>query len=67
MPKTPYQRLLESPNLSAEAKDELRRRAAGVNPITLKRLENRALAKLLKLHEEKYITNLPSDFTEVNG
>jgi hypothetical protein len=36
VPKTPCQRLLESPELGEEYKAELRRRAALFNPITLK-------------------------------
>ena len=59
-PKTPYQRLLESPDLPDDIKAELRRRAALVNPVTLKRLENKALARLLKLNKEKdIITSVP--------
>jgi hypothetical protein len=67
VPKTPYQRLLESPDISNEAKDELRRRAALINPVTQKRLVNRALARLLKLNKEKYITDLVSNSSETNG
>ena len=36
-PKTPYQRLLESPDISEECKEELRLRASLLNPVTLKR------------------------------
>jgi hypothetical protein len=53
IPKTPYQRLLESPDITSEVKDNLRRMASQVNPVTQKRLENTALARLLKLNSEK--------------
>jgi hypothetical protein len=46
-------RLLESPDISYTVKDGLRRRAALINPVTQKRLENRALAKLLKINGQK--------------
>ena len=52
-PKTPCQRLLESPDLCATVKEELKRRAAATNPVTLKRLENQAVARLLRIHERK--------------
>jgi hypothetical protein len=48
-PKTPYQRLLESQDVSEECKDELRRRAALLNPVTLKRGLDEARDRLLKL------------------
>jgi hypothetical protein len=54
-PKTPYQRLLESPDISEDEKDELRRRAALINPISQKRLQNKALIKLLKINSQKII------------
>jgi hypothetical protein len=47
--KTPYQRLLESPDLSDECKDELRFRKAALNPIELKRALDQARDRLLKL------------------
>jgi hypothetical protein len=53
IPKTPYQRLLDSSAVSATVKDELRRRAALINPVTQKRLQNKALAKLLQINEQK--------------
>ena len=52
-PKTPYQRLLESPDLSDTVKQELKRRAQATNPVTLMRLENQAVAKLLHIHMHK--------------
>ena len=48
-PKTPYQRLLESPDISDECKEELRRRAALLNPVALKRGLDEARDRLLKL------------------
>jgi hypothetical protein len=48
-PKPPYQRLLESEDISDECKDELRRRAAVLNPIELKRQLDTARDRLLKL------------------
>jgi hypothetical protein len=42
VPKTPCQRLLESPDLAEEQKAELRRRAALFNPVTLKREMDKA-------------------------
>jgi hypothetical protein len=48
-PKTPYQRLLESPHIGEKYKKELRRRAALLNPIDLKRKMDNALDQLFKL------------------
>ena len=48
-PQPPYQRLLASPLISDECKDELRRRAALFNPIELKRKMDEARERLLKL------------------
>jgi len=48
-PKTPYQRLLESSDISDECKTELRRRASLLNPVKLKQSLNEALDRLLKL------------------
>jgi hypothetical protein len=39
--------------LTDGVKEELRRMASLINPISQKRLENKALAKLLKLNSEK--------------
>ncbi|MDR1025734.1 MAG: transposase family protein [Treponema sp.] len=58
-PKTPYQRLLESPDLSTSVKAELQRRAAATNPVMLKRLEHQAVARLLQIHERKQGEGLP--------
>ena len=48
-PKPPYQRLLDSPLISDACKVELRRRAALLNPIELKRQMDEARERLLKL------------------
>jgi hypothetical protein len=47
--RTPYQRLLESPDVSNECKEELRRRASLLNPVALKRGMDEARDRLLKL------------------
>ena len=47
--KTPYQRLLESPDVSEDCKAELRRRASALNPIELKHKIDEARNCLLKL------------------
>jgi len=52
--KTPYQRLLESPDVSDECKEELRRRAALLNPVTLKRGLDEARDRLLKLSQIEF-------------
>jgi hypothetical protein len=54
-PKTPYQRLVESPDVSDECKAELERRKAGQNPVELNRLLNEAVDRLLKINREKSI------------
>ena len=48
-PKPPCQRLLESPDISDECKEELRRRAAILNPVDLKHALDKARDRLLKL------------------
>jgi len=48
-PKPPYQRLLESPDISDECKAELCRRASLLNPVALKRGMDQARDRLLKL------------------
>lgn len=47
--KTPYQRILESPDVSEECKAELIRRKELLNPVVLKRALNEARDRLLKL------------------
>jgi hypothetical protein len=55
VPKTPCQRLLESPDLAEAHKAELRRRAALFNPVTLKREMDQARDRLLKLAAQRGI------------
>jgi hypothetical protein len=57
-PKPPYQRLLDSPLVSEEVKDELRRRAKQLHIVKQKRLVDRAIAKLIRTHEDKNQTEL---------
>ena len=52
-PKTPYERLMESPDISAECKAELERRKAEQNPVELNRNLNEAVTVLLKINLEK--------------
>jgi hypothetical protein len=48
-PKPPCKRLFESEDISDECKEELRRRAAVLNPVELKRQLDIARDRLLKL------------------
>jgi len=48
-PKPPYKRLLESPHISEECKEELRHRAAHLNPVDLKRQMDKARERLFTL------------------
>jgi hypothetical protein len=52
-PATPYQRLLESPDVSDDCKAELMRRKGSQNPVALNNNLNWAVEKLLKLNREK--------------
>jgi hypothetical protein len=52
-PKTPYQRLFESPDISGECKAELRRRKALYNPSVLNTRLNAAVEHLLRINREK--------------
>ena len=52
-PATPYQRLLESPEVSDECKAELKRRKGEQNPVELNTKLNEAVDRLLKLNREK--------------
>lgn len=60
-PKPPYQRLLESADGSEEVKAELRRRAGQLHIVKQKRLVDQAVARLLRIHEEKSQGHLPLD------
>jgi hypothetical protein len=52
-PKTPYQRLVESPDIEEGCKAELRRRAALYNPVKLKGRVDQAVTDLLRINREK--------------
>jgi hypothetical protein len=64
--KTPYQRLLESPDISDECKAELRRRKAAQNPVELNRRLNDAVDNLLRINDDKYRHTVTSG-EEENG
>jgi hypothetical protein len=53
IPKTPYERLLESSEVSEESETELRRRKNGYNPVELNSRLNGAVERLLKINREK--------------
>jgi hypothetical protein len=59
-PRTPYERLMESPDVSQECKSELRRGRAGQNPVELNRCLNEAVGRLLKINREKNKVKQPS-------
>jgi hypothetical protein len=59
-PKTPYQRLLESPDVSEETKAELARRKNAQDPVALNRQLNRAVERLLKINAQKANMKQPS-------
>jgi hypothetical protein len=52
-PKTPVQRLLDNPDLSDSVKVRLRTDMASTNPLSLRRLELAALAKLDLIRQDK--------------
>ena len=52
-PKPPYQRLLDSPHVPDQVKDELRRRARQLHIVKQKRLLDQAVTKLLRIHQDK--------------
>ena len=52
-PKTPYKRLLESPDIDDTVKAELRKRAEALQPVQQKLLLNRAKNKLMCIYEQK--------------
>jgi hypothetical protein len=53
VPKTPYQRLMESDEIPSEVKHELKEIYLSLNPAELKRNIDAKLAKLYKAYEEK--------------
>jgi hypothetical protein len=60
-PKPPYQRLLESPQLDEAVKAELRKRAGRLHIVQQKRLVDQAVARLLRIYEDKCQGKLPLD------
>jgi hypothetical protein len=65
-PKPPYKRLLDSPHVSDEIKDELRRRAASLHIVEQKRLVDKAVARLLAVHREKNQESLTFPGSSIN-
>ena len=53
VPRTPYQRLMESEQIPEEAKEELQRIYLSLNPAELKREIDAKLEELYKIYEEK--------------
>ena len=53
VPRTPYQRLMESEQIPEEAKEELQRIYLSLNPAELKREMDAKLEELYKIYEEK--------------
>jgi hypothetical protein len=51
-PETPYERLMESPDVSEERKARLKRGKDGQNPVELNRCLNKAVGRLLKLNRK---------------
>src|SRR5271169_1699874 len=58
-PKPPYQRLLESADVEEPVKEQLRQRAKRLTIVKQKRLVDRAVAQLMRLHDEKNQGRLP--------
>jgi len=52
-PKPPYQRMLDSPHVPEDIKTELRRRAQLLHIVKQKRLVDQAVAKLLRIQQDK--------------
>ena len=52
-PKTPYQRLLESPSITEETKDRLKAIYLSLNPAELKRKIDEKLNELYQVYQEK--------------
>ena len=53
VPRTPYQRLMESEQISEEAKEELQGVYLSLNPAHLKRQIDARLEKLYRVYQEK--------------
>jgi hypothetical protein len=53
IPKSPYQRLLESPDISDEVKAELKQRFSRYNPVLLQKQVHQAVDALMTVYERK--------------
>ena len=58
-PSTPFQRLLNCPEVEQGTKEELRTRAAKLHLLKQKHLVDQAMAKLMRVHEHKGPGGLP--------
>lgn len=58
-PKPPYLRLLESPDIDERVRVELKRRREKLHIVKQKRLVDRAIARLMRIHEQKTQGLLP--------
>jgi hypothetical protein len=63
-PKTPFQRLIESSEVSEESKAELARRKSSGDPVELNRRWNGAVERLLTINREKDKVKQPSGQAE---
>jgi hypothetical protein len=61
LPKPPYQRLLESVDVEESVKEVLRQRANKIHIVKQKRLVDQAVARLMRIHEERQQGHLPID------
>ena len=59
-PRTPYERLMESPDVSPDCKAELLRRRSEQNPVELNHRLNEAVKQLLKINREKLHSEVSS-------
>jgi len=57
-PKTPYNRLLESPDISDTVKAELQKRARTLHPVQQKLLLNKAKNSLMRIYQQKLNTSV---------
>jgi hypothetical protein len=58
-PTTPYQRLMDCPDVQHQVKEELRRRAAKLHLVKQKQLVDQAVAKLMHVYQQKSQGRLP--------
>jgi hypothetical protein len=59
--KTPYLRLLESEDVEDRVKEELKRRAAALHIVQQKRQVDQAVARLLQICKQKYLSLAPTE------